>query len=363
MEPEAHRKPIRYHEIDLLRFLAALSVMLYHFTFAGYHYHGLSPVQYPLLEETFKYGFLGVELFFMISGYVVLMSAQGKTLGQFFTSRVSRLYPAFWVACTICFVVVRLFAHPLMQPGAPVLDTSLGHYFVNMTMLHGFVGIPNLDGVYWTLTYEIVFYFLIAVMLAFGWFKHLVMVLTVWLGYCLVASLGFNVGPFAFLFFPQYAPFFIAGMVFFLLQQAHKQAIPWELYLLLLACYGLSLQAAVHFTRESAAYYQHPFSPIVGCMLVSVFFGLFLLIVYRKINIGQAKWLTWAGALTYPMYLGHHNIGYVVLQRLGNRVNNNVLLVAMLTGVFLLAFLIHVVVERRYSKILGRKVQQLLDKV
>lgn len=95
MEPEVRHKPVRYYEIDLLRFIAAITVVLYHFTFAGYHFGGLSPVQYPGLEEVFKYGFLGVQLFFIISGYVVLMSAQGKTLKQFFTSRVTRLYPAY----------------------------------------------------------------------------------------------------------------------------------------------------------------------------------------------------------------------------------------------------------------------------
>lgn len=355
MEPEVRRKPIRYYEIDLLRFIAALAVVLYHFTFAGYYYHGLSPVQYPELERVFKYGFLGVELFFIISGYVVLMSAQGKTLGQFFTSRIMRLYPAYWVACTICFIVVRLFAPAVNQP---VLDASPGHYVLNMTMLQTFFGIPNLDGVYWTLAYEIIFYFIISMLISFQWLKHLVLVLTAWLCYCLIASIALNTGPFSFLFFPQYAPYFIAGMVLFLIQ--NKQGVRWKLYSLLLISYGLSIHSCLERTSISAAYYQYPFSRLVSVLIVTCFFGIFLLIINHKIHLKQAKWLTWAGALTYPIYLCHHNIGYVTLQRLGGTVDKYLLLTGMLICVFILAFLIHILIEQRFSKLLGEKVKALL---
>lgn len=331
---------------------------MYHFTFAGYYYHGLSPVRYEGIDQVFKYGFLGVELFFIISGYVVLMSAQGKTIGQFFTSRVTRLYPAFWVACTICFVVVRVFAPPITQLGQPVLDTSLGHYVLNMTMLQSFFGIPNLDGVYWTLTYEINFYFIVIILIAFKWIKHLTAFLVIWLIYCLVASLALNTGPFSFLFFPQYASYFIAGMIFFLLQS--KQAARWKLYLLLLFSYGLSIHSCLERIKISTTYYCHPFSKTIGITLVTLFFVVFLLIINCKINLRQTKWLTWAGALTYPIYLCHHNIGYVALQRLGGKIDKYLLLIGLLATVITLACIIHVFVERRLSKPLGQKLQQLL---
>ena len=100
MEPELHRKPIRFYEIDLLRFSAALSVVFYHYTYCGYQAGHLSPISDPEWARITRYGWLGVQLFFLISGCVVLLSAQGKTVRQFVISRVTRLYPAFWVACT-----------------------------------------------------------------------------------------------------------------------------------------------------------------------------------------------------------------------------------------------------------------------
>jgi peptidoglycan/LPS O-acetylase OafA/YrhL len=365
MEPEVRSAPVRYYEIDLLRFMAALAVVLFHFTFRGFHGDHLSPVEYPVLGSVFKYGYLGVEFFFIISGYVVLLSAQGKTLAQFFTSRVMRLFPAYWVVCTLCFVVVRLFGPAVHAPGwSPLLDAPLKAYLYSMTMLQTFFGVPNLDGVYWTLAYEISFYFLIALLLAFGWLRrteHVLWVLAGWLAYCALVGPATDTNAFSFLLFPRYAPFFIAGMVFYLLQTS--QAARWKLYTLLGAAYALGLQAAFSRAAENARNYTQPFSLVVVTGLFTLFFVVFLLIIYRKINLGQAKWAAFVGALTYPLYLAHHSMGYVLLQWLGPHVDKYVLLVGLLALFMGLAYLLHISVERRYSKALGQRVQGLLARL
>ncbi|RZL04608.1 MAG: acyltransferase, partial [Hymenobacter sp.] len=272
MEPELRQPPIRYGEIDLLRFLAALAVVFFHFTFRGFHADQLSPVEYPVLGSVFKYGYFGVDLFFLISGYVVLLSAQGKTLGQFFTSRVTRLFPAYWVACTFTFVVVRLFGPAPHTPGwSPILDAPVHEYLVSMTMLQRFFGVPDLDGVYWTLSIELVFYFLVALLISFGWLRHLLLVLAGWLMYCAVIGPVDNGSPFAFLLFPRVAPFFIAGMAFYLLQTS--QAARWKLYGLLLVAYLLCLRAARAELHQLVPMYQTPFSLVVTWLLVTLFFG------------------------------------------------------------------------------------------
>jgi len=359
MEPEVHRRPVRYYEIDLLRFLAALAVVLFHFTFRGFHGDHLSPVEYPVLGSVFKYGYMGVEFFFIISGYVVLLSAQGKTLSQFFTSRVMRLFPAYWVVCTLCFVVVRLFGPAVHAPGwSPLLDAPLKGYLYSMTMLQSFFGVNSLDGVYWTLGYEISFYFLVAVLLTFGWLRHLPWVLVSWLAYCALVGPTTAPNAFSLLLFPRYAPFFAAGMVFYLIQT--QQAARWKLYGLLAATFALGLRAALSRAAENAQNYHQPFSAAVVAGLFSLFFVVFLLIIYRKINLGQASWAAFAGALTYPLYLAHHSMGYVVFQRLGPTVDKHVLLGGLLLGFIALAYVLHVAVERRYSQPLGQWVRQRL---
>jgi peptidoglycan/LPS O-acetylase OafA/YrhL len=362
MEPEVRHKPVRYYEIDLLRFIAALSVVLFHFTYRGYHADHLSPVDYPALGAVFKYGYLGVELFFIISGYVVLLSAQGKTLGQFIISRITRLYPAYWVACTFTFLVQYLGKPAVPSPAWPaMLEASARTYVFNMTMFQNFLRVPDLDGVYWTLKVELVFYLVVALLIVTKSFRYLVPLLAAWVGYCLYFGPVAFGRPLSFLLFPRFAPFFIAGMVFYLIQTS--QAARWKLYSLLLLSYVAALWSTKVVLTEMITVYQQPFSLIVAWGAVTVFFSVFLLVINRQLQVGQAKWLAWAGALTYPIYLLHHNVGYVAFQRLGGLVPKYVLLPALLAAVFGLAYLLHVQVERRYSKPLSQLLQKLFARV
>jgi len=353
MEPEIRHTPVRYYEIDLLRFIAALSVVLFHFTCRGHADH-LSPVDYPALSEVFKYGYLGVELFFIISGYVILLSAQGKTLSQFIISRITRLYPAYWVACTFTFLVQRLGKPAVPSLSWPTeLEAPLWVYAVNMTMFQNFLRVPDLDGSYWTLKVELVFYLVIALLIVCKGFRYLVPLLAAWLAYCLfVGPIAYAYGrPLSFLLFPRFAPFFIAGMIFYLLQTS--QAARWKLYSLLLITYVAALRSTQVVVAERIIMYHQPFSLTVAWVVVTSFFGVFILVINRQLRVGQAKWLAWAGALTYPIYLLHQNTGYVAFQRLGSFVPKYVLLPSLLLATFGLAYLLHVYIERRYSKPLG----------
>jgi peptidoglycan/LPS O-acetylase OafA/YrhL len=67
----------RINELDVLRLFAALFVVCFHYAFRGHAADGLSPISYPPLLPAAKYGYLGVQLFFMISGFVILMSVHG----------------------------------------------------------------------------------------------------------------------------------------------------------------------------------------------------------------------------------------------------------------------------------------------
>ena len=97
----------RLEVLDGIRFLAAAYVVVFHFA-AGDRgsWHGPSRVLFAPLFTVASYGWLGVELFFMISGFVICLSAWGKTIGQFAVSRFVRLYPAYWFAILLTTAVV-----------------------------------------------------------------------------------------------------------------------------------------------------------------------------------------------------------------------------------------------------------------
>jgi peptidoglycan/LPS O-acetylase OafA/YrhL len=351
-------KPVRYYEIDLMRFLAALSVVLYHFTYRGYQQGNFMPTSFPDLAPITKYGWLGVQLFFMISGYVVLMSAQGKTVKQFFLSRVTRLYPAYWVCCTLTFVFFRLFGPRPGQLGwSDALDVSVKKWLINLTMLQEFVGAKQVDLSYWSLTIELTFYFLISLVVAYRLFNSLPLLLLLWLGY--VALTGpdpADKAPFFTLFFPKHAPYFAAGMVFYLLQ---KKTFPtWQLYALLAFAFVLSLRSVRLETVIMQNLFTDPaFSFTVTGVAVTAFFVLFWLLIHGRLHLPY-RWLSRLGAMTYPLYLIHSSIGWIIFQRLDGLLHKYVLLGGLIASMMLLALAIHLFIEKRFAKPLGDAVEK-----
>lgn len=150
-------KPQRYENIDALRAIAALLVVIQHFF--GDIVREAQNQQTPLIEliqyslNSIDLGRFGVILFFLISGFVVPFSIRGAhPLRRFAISRFFRLYPALWLA------VITLSIFFVYKGSAPSIATILA----NMTMFPSFLGFHWLSGIYWTLTIELVFYFLCA---------------------------------------------------------------------------------------------------------------------------------------------------------------------------------------------------------
>lgn len=99
----------RLEELDLLRFLAALAVVVFHYMAASKSLWGVQPTRiFPSVAPLSVLGILGVELFFVISGFVILMSVMGRTAGEFAISRFTRLFPAYWFSVLAIFLLYTL---------------------------------------------------------------------------------------------------------------------------------------------------------------------------------------------------------------------------------------------------------------
>ncbi|MDF9815190.1 peptidoglycan/LPS O-acetylase OafA/YrhL [Streptomyces sp. SPB162] len=103
----------RLRALDGLRLVAALMVCFYHYAGRGgdaWKAWGQTPaLVFPELSKVAVYGPLGVQIFFVISGFVICMSGWGRTLKSFAVSRATRLYPAYWAAVLL---VTAVFALP-----------------------------------------------------------------------------------------------------------------------------------------------------------------------------------------------------------------------------------------------------------
>jgi peptidoglycan/LPS O-acetylase OafA/YrhL len=283
-------RPHRLIELDALRGLAALSVVLFHYTT---HYDNSYGHSLPLQVEV-PFGKYGVQLFFAISGFVILMSLERvERARDFLLGRVVRLYPAYWMGLALTFTVVTVF-------GLPQREVSTGAALVNLTMFQELLRIPHVDGVYWTLTVELSFYALVLVLLSARMLDRIIplfiaLVVVQTLAELALQSMGLSFA--ARLAGRPHLQFFALGVLAF---KRSRGEVPLASSLALV---GVCLAHGL----------------LVGSTPLWVL-GV-ILGVAHALSTGALGWLTWRpltllGFVSYPLYLVHQNIGYLIILRL-----------------------------------------------
>lgn len=338
----------RLYEIDALRITAAVAVVIYHYVFSGYA-GGATKVGFPLADEIARFGYLGVDMFFMISGFVVLLSAWNRRPGAFLVSRIIRLYPAFWVAVTI----TALISVTLGMGKYPV---TFVQYLANLTMFNSLPDIPNIDVVYWTLWAEIRFYAIIFVLAWIGITRSRVIgVLWGWLALTFLLQSGLlpaSVHSLADLVVQsQFSHYFIAGMALCMVYRFGPSA---QLATIVLLSFVNAVYRGIEFAGKVGTRYQTEInSAVVVGVIVAIFIVLFLISLRVTQRLGR-PWFAVAGALTYPLYLIHAHVGFIVFDRLGDVVQRHVLLIGTVVLMCLAAYAINVAVERPLAPRLKR---------
>jgi peptidoglycan/LPS O-acetylase OafA/YrhL len=353
--PAAGRGGSRLRALDGLRLVAALMVCSYHYGGRGGDISaawGRDPDHvFPHLAGAFSYGPLGVQIFFVISGFVISMSGWGRSVKDFAISRVTRLYPAYWAALVIITVA---FAATGMHR---VPDSDL---LVNFTMFQMPAGAQRVLGVCWTLWAEMRFYLLFALCVVWpGATRRRVLVFcTVWT----VAALYAESSGESFLnlvLMPAYAPFFVAGMCLYLIHRFGHDALTW----------GLTLGAYLIGQREevkalvapkSTTVFHHRSELMVLVVLTLGILAVIAVTLVPPIADVQWRWLTVAGALTYPFYLVHEHLGWVVIGKLNEHTSlpPTAVFATTVLSMLLLAYAVHRLVEKPF----GPRLKRLLNK-
>lgn len=297
--------PNRLLELDALRGLAALSVVVFHFTINE---------NAAKLGWEFRYGVTGVDIFFIISGFVIFLTIQKVRKWQdFAVSRLARLYPTFWA----CVFITAAFVYAY-QPDLITWKVLLA----NLTMFPVYFGIENLDGVYWTLLVEMVFYlWILAIYLARG-LDQIVAIGTAFTA----GVVAFHLGKAYYLDFYEFItwkvqllnhfPLFFSGILFY---QLKYKGFAWRYVGLILLC----LVAAIYLHDKGGRSMYHV-TWAEHTILLVLYHAVFFLFVLGKLRFLVWPPLLFLGKISYSLYLLHQYIGLRVIPSLNVTLGLNI---------------------------------------
>jgi len=327
--------------LDPLRFGAALGVAIFHQMFWSWAWASIgvpgfartvaADVLYPSAAPFTWFGWVGVEIFFVISGFVIANSASTASPGEFLLGRALRLYPAVWVCATATFLVLLLFG------SGPASEIILPYIHAMLMVPKGVTG-QWLDEVYWTLAAETAFYGLVfcAMLTRKITLRHLAFGLTIYSAVfnaiaLLVAScttpsdlpflvlLMFRVPCAAFLL--THGCFFALGLWLFI--SANRELTALEQLAVAVTCLSGAAEiyvfASFFLTSIPAISDQSALVPIM------VWAAAVLLIAraakrHRSpapvASLEAPAWLRTLGLITYPLYLTHNVIGSAIIRAL-----------------------------------------------
>ncbi|MCW3814987.1 acyltransferase [Micromonospora sp. DR5-3] len=345
MENPSRIAPARLYVLDGLRLVAALLVVAFHFTVFSRPWGVPNGAALPAVVPVTQFGWLGVYLFFLISGFVICMSAEGRGLAQFATARITRLYPAYWFAVLATTAVVALW---------PVVTRPLrpGDVLTNLTMFQELLGVPSVDVVYWTLTVELRFYLLFGVfVLLRGYTPRRVLLFAA--GWLVAGLFAADVPLLAKLLVPRDSAFFVAGMALYLIYRHGGNLYLWGL---VGASWLVALEMVSTVTPRGPVH--NPFSPtevaIVEAGLVTLFFLIIAGVATHRLAVGW-RWLTLAGALTYPLYLLHEYVGWTMIHYVRAVLPPWAAVLVVLAALLVISWLVYRYVEKPLSGWLRRR--------
>lgn len=343
--------------LDLLRFGAAFAVVMYHYTARRHsQWQGSPGENFPLISEMSAYGFMGVQLFFLISGFVILMSVEGGSVGDFVAARVSRLFPAYWAAVILTAILIAFIAGD--QLGKSVTFVQV---LTNLTMLQEWAGVPHVDGVYWTLAVELLFYVLIGIVMS----RNLTVEKVTWLAFlwpltALIADRS-NMQFLAVFLSPAYASLFAAGMMLYVIHSRGSNLLRW---MLVIGNGILAAQQTIMYDMANAERFTGiDLKEPVAVAIMVVIFAAVALVTLSPLQFRGVAWMTYLGAMTYPLYLVHELWGWWVIGQLSPHLNRWVVLIAAIAFVLLMAAAIERWVERRSRRWLRTQVKRSFTRI
>lgn len=150
--------------VQALRALAAWAVVCHHFMQIFFDFHASGPIGQFFSSK----GAVGVDIFFVISGFVIFLSTQNcdMPVGRFMVNRIIRIVPAYWFYTAVMGLLLLVAAPLLPHQVISWQNFLLSLLFIPSENPGGYGLYPTLN-VGWTLNYEMLFYLLFSTVFMF----------------------------------------------------------------------------------------------------------------------------------------------------------------------------------------------------
>lgn len=287
----------RLDSVQALRGLAALAVVATHLWVIERKYNPDA-----LTPEWFNHGAGGVDLFFVISGFImvyVTQSAKGgiKGISEFLFARIGRIYPLYWIVSLALLAV--WFVRPEIVFSSYDEPDLLKSFLLWPDVQPDGKIVPPLLLVGWTLIHEMGFYIVFALSLLFAR-KLLPLFLVFWSAFFLAGNFaGWDKAPFAFqiLFNPLTAEFLLGAFAALVILKWNK--IPAWMWL------ALTLFSAVVFPLLEPVHYGRLWTRVLVFGVPATFLLLAVISAEMKGKLKTPRLFVWLGDWSYALYLTH----------------------------------------------------------
>lgn len=298
-------KTKRILELDAVRAFAAINLLLFHFTLVFQNKYGYStPLGFDL-----PYGKYGVQLFFMLSGFVNAMTLLKKRDPKnFIAARFIRIFPSYWIVTLLNVILLSTFSMFAVTP-------DVSQFAANMTVMPKLFGYDCWEPVTWTLQVEMLFYFVLMILFMGGALNNPLRTAMI---ICGISGFGVPLvhsvtaawpestyaGLAEFLsslFILKWLPLFMMGMLLYQIKIKNGNWIHNALGIL-----------AAAITFHIIDHRGH--NPVATAML----FTMLVMSAYGKIPLFRWKPLMIVSASSYALYLFHNNLGCLFIKTLDN---------------------------------------------
>jgi len=349
-------KDQRIMYLDYLRALACLLVVMGHVYLLGYNgYDGISnwvpgaatnifgpdaaqkniitgPLVWLAVHARINVGILGVGIFFLISGYVILLAVERESIGEFIVRRIFRIFPASVVVIVLTAFVTSAYCYASGTASPHTLASVAASVFLVSNDFHLLATVPVL----WTLRIEVIFYILMAILATFGALSLRALVVTSII--CSAIAIGTHSAAQSISFDALGICFLLVGSIIYRVHASGRLKDGIWIIVGLVLFFGT--RNAIHYLAGKA---------IGGLDSANAAwaFAIFISAMVSGLSWRGFLPLRWVADISYPLYLVHIPLAWIVFAILASR-GFGMLSSGLIVGALILfvAWFVHVAVEK-----------------